>query len=110
MSEEKWRTIKVKKETYEQLKKMGVGIGRAVDLLVRLQKKKLERKIEDIREAASEIADILVEHGLFSIRVGSCGIESVEVEGDQVYVKGYANLIIPDEEVRNKIIEILRGE
>ena len=109
MSEE-WKTIKVKKDTYEALKKMGVGIGRAVDLLVRLQKKRIERKIEDISEAASEIADILVKHGLFSIRLDSCGIESVEVEGDQVHVRGYANLIIPDEEVRNKIIEILRGE
>ena len=109
MSDE-WKTIKVKKETYEELKRMGEGISRAVDTLVKAQKEAFQKKIEDIEETAGEIADILLRSGIFDVKFRGAGISGVEEDGTILRVRGFVNIDIPNDEARAEIVRLLRGE
>ena len=109
MSED-WKTIKVRKETYEELKRMGEGISKAVDTLVKAQKEAFQKKIEDIEETAGEIADILLRSGIFDIKFRGAGINGVEEDGTILRIRGFVNIDIPNDEARAEIVRLLRGE
>jgi len=108
MSDE-WQTIKVRKKTYDQLKKFNVGISRAVDVLLKTQKEMIESKIEDLRRVGESIAEVLFRYGVFNIKIQGASIDKVEEHGDTITVSGRVNIYIPHEEVRSRIVEILRG-
>ena len=110
MSKEAWKSIKVKKGVYEDLKRMGVGIGKAVEILAKQQQEAIERKIEDVKGLGSDIAEIMLEHGIFDIRFAGANIQEVEENGDQVQIRGFVNIIIPNEEARAKLVEVLKGQ
>lgn len=107
---EEWKSIKVKKRTYEDLKKMGKGISQAVEILVESQKEEIETKIEDIKDVADDVAQILLEHGVFDIRFAGAGVEDIKEDGETITVKGFIRVIIPHEEARAKLIEVLKGK
>jgi len=109
MSDE-WKTIKIKRETYEELKRMGEGISKAVETLVKAQKEAFQRKIEDIEETAGEIADILLRSGIFDIKFRGAGISGVEEDGTILRIRGFVNIDIPNDEARTEIIRVLKGE
>lgn len=114
MSEEKepdeWKSIKIKEKVYESLKKMGKGISGAVEILVKDQQEKIERKIEDVKEISNELAAIMLEQGIFDIRFKGAGVSDVIEDGDTITVRGFINVLIPNQEARQRIIEVLKGE
>lgn len=105
-----WKSIKVKEKVYEDLKKMGKGISGAVEILVKNQKEKIERKIEDVKEISNELAAIMLEQGIFDIRFKGAGVTDVIEDGDTITVRGFVNVLIPNDEARQKIIQVLKGE
>jgi len=102
-----FKTIKVRKETYDELKRLGVGISKAVEILVEEQKHRIQRKIDDIRAVGKDIANILLEHGVFDIRFKGAEITDVQVDGDTIYITARAGVSIPNEEARMKILEVI---
>lgn len=108
--DEKWHSIKVREETYEELKRMGEGIGKAVDILVKEQKQKFERKLEDIEASAGDIANILLEAGIFDIKFKGAGVSDIEENGTLIRVRGYVNIDIPNDDARSQILSVLKGE
>ena len=110
MSEEEWKSIKVKKGVYEDLKRMGKGIGKAVEILVKTQKSEVEKKIEDVKGLGSDIAQIMLEHGIFDIKFAGAGVEEVEENGDTLQIRGFVNVVIANEEARELVIEALTGK
>ena len=112
MSEKKkeWRSIKVPEETYEELKGMDKGIGKAVELLVKEQKERFEKKLEDIEMSAGEIANIMLEAGLFDIKLRGMGVSDIEENGSMIRFKGYINVEIPNDDARAQILEVLKGK
>ena len=110
MGKEKYKSIKVKEGVYEDLKRMGKGIGEAVEILVKTQKQEIERKVDDVKELGSDIAAIMLEQGIFDIKFRGAGVQDVEENGDVVTVRGFVNVEIANEEARAKIIEVLKGE
>jgi len=107
---EGYKTIKVKESAYDDLKRMGVGIGAAVDILVKSQRKQIEKKIEDIKGMSDEVAQLMLQHGIFDVKFSGAGITEVFEEGNIVHIKGYANIDIPDPEARASLIEILKSK
>lgn len=106
---ESWKSIKVKEKVYEDLKRMGVGIGKAVEILAKSQKEEIESKIEDIKGVGADIAEIMFEHGIFDIRFAGAGFHDVIEDGDILQIRGFVNVVVPNEEARAKIIETLKG-
>ena len=106
---EGWKSIKVKEGVYDDLKRMGVGIGKAVEILTKTQKEEIESKIEDIKGLGSDIATIMLEHGIFDIRFAGANIQDVIEDGDILQIKGFVNVVVPSEEARAQIIEALKG-
>lgn len=107
---EGWKSIKIRESTYEELKKMGEGISKAVEILVEDKKSRIKRKIQDVKNISNDIAQILLEHGVFDIRFTGAGIQSVREDGDVVNITGVVGLRIPNSEARNKIVQVLTGE
>lgn len=107
---DEWKSIKVKESVYKDLKKMGTGISGAVEILVKDQKDKIERKIEDVKEISNELAAIMLEQGIFDIRFKGAGVTDVIENGNTITVRGFINVLIPNEEARQRIIEVLKGE
>lgn len=105
-----WKTIKVTEETYEELKKMGKGIGKAVEILVEGQKKAFEEKLEDVEGIAEDIAAVLFESGIFDIRFKGFGVDDITEEGTMIHVRGFIDIDIPNAEAREQIIAIVKGE
>jgi len=106
---EEYRTIKVKEGTYQKLKSFKNGISRAVDVLLKVQQQKIEEKLEDLRGMSESIAEVLFRYGVFDIQFKGATIEKVIEDGDMITIEGRVNILIPHEEVRAKILEILRG-
>jgi hypothetical protein len=104
-----YKTVKVRKDTYEALKRMGVGIGKAIEMLVKQQEQAVTRKIEDIEKAGRELAELFLKHGLFDIKLNGAGISGVTESGDVVRVSGYIDIRIPNDEARQKLVEVLKG-
>ena len=108
MSDE-WQTIKVKDRVYKELKDMGIGISKAVEVLVDMQKQAIENKIADIKSLGNDIAEILFKYGVFDIRFAGAGIQNITEQGDTLQSRGFVNIKIPNAEARAKIIELLKG-
>lgn len=106
----KWTTVKIPEGTYEALKKMGLGISGAIQVLVESQQRALEMKMGEIEETGREIANILMESGFFNVKFLGGNVTSVNEKGSVITVHGYFAIDIPNEEARQKIIEKLRGE
>jgi len=106
---DEWQTIKVRKKTYNQLKKLNVGISRAIDILLETQREMIENKIEDLRRMGESIAEVLFRYGVFNIKVQGASIDGVEENGETITITGRVNIYVPHDEVRSKIVEILRG-
>jgi methylmalonyl-CoA mutase cobalamin-binding subunit len=87
-----------------------VGISRALEMIVKTRKAAIESRLKDIEEKAEEIAELMLEKGVFDIRVRSGGITSVEEDGDDLVVYGFIRLTIPDADLRSSIREVLEGE
>jgi predicted CopG family antitoxin len=102
-----YKSIKVKEDVYEGLKKMGVGLSKAVEVLLKKQREEIERKIDDVGRIGSEIAEIMLRHGFFDIKILKTAIIDVEEDGDILNIKGCISLSIPNEEARIKIKEVL---
>ena len=105
---EDWKSIKIKAGTKEELEDMGVGISKAVEMLVTARKDAVTGKIEDISGITEEIADILFESGLLDIKFKGSGIESVSMEGDCIVIHGYIKAGITDEGARQEIFEVMK--
>ena len=110
VSKEKYKSIKVKEGVYKDLKRMGKGIGEAVEILVEAQKESVEKKIEDVKGLGSDIAEIMLEHGIFDIKFKGAGVQDIEENGDVVTIRGFVNVEIANEEARAKLIEVLEGK
>ena len=110
MSDKEYKSIKVKGEVYEDLKRMGKGIGKAVEILVESQKQEVERKIDDVRGLGEDIAAIMLKQGIFDIKFAGAGVQEVIEDGDTLRIRGFVNIVIANEDARAKIIEVLRGK
>lgn len=112
MSERKkeYKTIKIPKETYNDIKDMGKGIGGAVDLLVKARGKAIEDKVKDLAEISEELGDIILEAGLFDIQFEGAGIESVREDGETLEITCRLKIGIPDDDGRRMILEALSPE
>jgi len=104
---EAFKSIKVKKSTYNGLKSMGQGISEAVDILVSAKKEAVGAKIGDISEMSSELADIMFASGMFDIKFKGSGIENVELKDDSVIIHGFIAVGIADEDAREEVYRVL---
>lgn len=105
-----WRSIKVRENTYEELKKMGEGIGKAVDILVKEQKERFEEKIGEVDELAGDIATVLFDSGIFDVKFKGMVVEKAAEYGSLVRFRGYVDIDIPNADARTRIIDLLTGE
>lgn len=105
-----YKSIKVPEETYEKVKDMGKGIGEAVDLLVTARQEAIEKKITELSEVGDELADILLEAGIFEINFQGAGIESIEEHGDSLHIRALIKISVPEEKVRSMILEKLASQ
>lgn len=104
---EKWKSIKVRESTYEDLQRMGKGISKAIDMLVEEKKEKIETELGDLKEVSNEVAKTLMEYGVFDIRFTGVSISDIEEDGDVLRIKGFIGLRVPNAEARERLIEIL---
>jgi predicted CopG family antitoxin len=105
----RFRTIKVSEDVYEDLKRMGIGISRALEIIVKSQRSVIESKMGEIERSANEIARLMLERGFFDIRLRGVGVSSVEEQDDSLIVYGYCKISIPDGDLRSKIKNVLEG-
>lgn len=104
---EGFRSIKVKESTYDDLKGMGKGISEAVDVLVSAKKEAVDKKIGDLTEMSSELADIMFASGLFDIKFKGSGVEKVELTDYGVILHGFIAIGISDEDAREEVYKVL---
>lgn len=105
---EDWKSVKIKAGTKEKLEDMGVGIGKAVEMLVDARQGAVSAKIEDITEITGEIAEILLSSGLLDIKFRGGGVDDVSMDGDCITIHGYVKAGIPEEGVRQEIFEAIK--
>lgn len=67
--EDKYKSVKIPKETYEELKKLGQGISRAVTALVKSREALIEEKFSELESKGREIAELLFRYGVFDVRL-----------------------------------------
>lgn len=113
MSEEQkkpkdWKSIKVKADTKEKLEDMGVGIGRAVEILVEAKQKAISGKIDDLSGITGDIADILFSSGMLDIKFRGSGVDDVSIDGDCVVIRGFIKAGIADEDAREEIYRVIK--
>jgi hypothetical protein len=111
-----YKTVKIPEEAYEVLKnlqKQGVPITRVLEMLVMSYKKGVEKKIEETvtetKKRAEEIAEAMFRKGFFDIRFREGKVTEVYEDGDDLVIRGYVRLTIPDEEIRQLIKETVKG-
>ncbi|MCJ7759911.1 hypothetical protein MUP59_02055 [Candidatus Bathyarchaeota archaeon] len=104
------KTIKVAPETHKKLEEMGVGIGKAVDILVEERAQQVAEKVEEISELGAQIGEILLAHGVFDIRFAGAAIQNVDVQGENLEITCLLKIAVPDEEVRKAIIDAVKPQ
>lgn len=105
-----YKSIKVPEETYKDLKDLGKGIGKAVEVLVDEQKERFTEQIENIEGIADDLAEVIFESGIFDIKFKGMAIEEIEEVGDLLRIKGVVRVEIPNEDARYQIMTILKRE
>jgi hypothetical protein len=104
---EEWKSIKVKEGTYDELQKMGKGIGGAIEMLVNAKKQAVSDKMDNISDISSELADIMFTSGIFDIKFGGSGIDKVELTDNGVTLHGYICIGIDDKDAREEVYKVL---
>jgi len=107
--EDKWASLKIKRETKEKLKDMGIGISRAVDKIVEAKEQVVKEKVQDIAEVGEDIANVLIQSGLFDIKFRGGRITGVSEDGEEIKIDGYFLIGISDKDVREEIVDIIKG-
>ena len=105
---EDWKSVKIRAGTKDKLEEMGVGIGKAVEMLVEARQEAVSAKIEDITDITGEIAEILLSSGLLDIKFRGGGIDDVSMEDDCITIHGYVKAGIPEDGVRQEIFEAIK--
>ncbi len=106
---DEYKTIKVKKEVYNKLKELGgESLSKSIEDLINAAHAKVSKKLSDARAAADEIAKYLISHGYFDIKLRDAGITKVNVSDNLITIQGQITIHIPNREILNKIINILR--
>jgi len=105
---EDWKSIKVKAETKDKLEDMGVGIGKAVEILIDAKQRAVSDKIGDISEITGEIADILLESGMLDIKFKGSGIDDVSIDDDCIIIRGFIKAGISDINAREEIYRVIK--
>jgi hypothetical protein len=107
-----YKTVKIPEEAYEVLKnlqKQGVPITRVLEMMVMSYRKGVEEKVEETKRKAEEIAEAMFRKGFFDIRFREGKVTEVYEDGDDLVIRGYVRLTIPDEEIRQMIKDAVRG-
>jgi len=105
-----WATIKIKKEVKKKIEEMGLGISRAVEKLVEMKEKAIKESMRDFEEMGQQLADIILQSGLFDIKIKGGGIIGVEEEGEDIVITGVIRIGVPDPDIRASIKEVLQRE
>lgn len=105
---EDWKSIKVKAETKEKLEDMGVGIGKAVEILVEAKQKAISGKIGDLSDITGDIADILLSSGMLDIKFMGSGIDDVSMEDDCIVIRGFIKAGISDADAREEVYRVIK--
>ena len=105
---EDWKSIKVKAETKEKLEDMGVGIGKAVEILVEAKQKAISGKIGDLSDITGDIADILLSSGMLDIKFMGSGIDDVSMEDDCIVIRGFIKAGISDTDAREEVYRVIK--
>jgi len=103
-----YKSVKIKSDVYKQIKEMGVGISKAVELLLKEQEKKIEEKFADLEEIAGELGKIMIEEGFFSIKFKGFKISEVKEVGEDVVISGTVAIGINNANARKLLIEKLK--
>ena len=104
---EDFKSIKVKESTYEEIKGMGVGISKAMELLVSAKKDAVTKKMGDLTEISSELVDIMLASGVFDIKFRGSGLESIELQDDGIIIRGFITVGISDKDAREEVYRVL---
>ncbi|MCM8802831.1 MAG: hypothetical protein NC827_05945 [Candidatus Omnitrophica bacterium] len=107
MSEEEWKSIKIKKDVYEELKRQGVSISEAIKLLVEKEKERIEEKMLSIEKSAKEFLPYLLKAGLFNIKISGIILNGYEEADDNIIVDGKIIFNIRSYEVRERFKNFL---
>ena len=109
MSEDEYKSVKIRKEVYEELKKKGVSISEAIKILLEKEKERFEEKMLNIEKSARELIPYLVKAGLFNVKVEGIFLNGYSEEGSNLIINGKIVLRIPDVEVRERFKQFLEG-
>jgi len=102
------KSIKVPEEVHKDLKDMGVGISKAVELLVEEKKQAITEKVEEISELGTELGQIVADYGLFDLKFAGASIETIDEIGEMLDITAHIKIILPDADVRQRIMEALK--
>jgi len=103
-----YKSIKVREDVYEELKKMGIGISKAIEILLKEQKEKIMEKMESIEKIAQDIGEVMLSEGIFDIRFRGAKILDVQESDDDIAITGMVVINIPNEHARKVLIEKLK--
>jgi len=103
-----WRTIKVRENTYKRLRGLGMGIDRAIRVLLASRARAIEEKLTEMREVGGDLVSAIMSAGLFRIRFKDFGIKRVLEDGNDLTLEGFITLTVPDPDLREKIKEAVR--
>lgn len=104
---EDFRSVKVKESTYEDLKGMGMGISKAMEVLVSAKKDAVAKKMDNLTEISSELADIMFTSGVFDIKFRGSGVENVELQDDGITIRGFITVGISDRDAREEVYRVI---
>jgi len=110
---EEFRSIKVKEGTYKKIKQtaadLGVGISKAIDSLAKVKSEAVSEKIREIGEVGGEIADVLLDAGVFDIKFKGAGVTEAKEEENNILIYGFIKIEIPDRDIRTAVLEAVQS-
>lgn len=66
--------------------------------------------MQDLADISEDLADIILESGLFDIKFEGAAIESIKENGDSLDLYAKIRIGIPDDEARAKVLEALNPQ
>lgn len=105
---EEWKSVKIREDIYKQLKDMGIGISKAIEILLEEQRKRIEEKFQSIEQITAEIFEEMVKNGFFNITLKGFCILDVHEENEDIIISGIVAINVPNSKVRKKIVEKLK--
>jgi hypothetical protein len=103
-----YKSVKVPQKTYDQLKAMGQGYGKALEVIVESQKQAIEQKVTEIGEIGRRLYEEVLAKGLFNIKIAGVRVGEVREDGNNIFINLEAIIEVPDVDARRAIMDAVK--